>query len=188
MKKLVYSAGEEVEGADLQFLSSPAKVVLTKDLPELALAGGKVGPLKAGQEAELAYWMAEKLVELGFAKFKEEITLLNLSKVRWRETMPSSRQVPKLEKNFYCVLRRFLRRLAGEGRKDPSKLKDYERAVSLSKDIINCRVRKIASLAAAPAAPEDLLENLSAEEAGLYGKLRNIIHEWKKSVLGGEGG
>ncbi len=178
---------ETLENTELEFLNSLVKIIILKDLDNIALINGKIESFKAGQEIEVNYWIAETLVNLNLAKFKEEeITLVNLSKIHWKETLPTSRQLPKLNKNFYCNLKRFLYRLSMEAKKEPSKLKDYEKALNISRDIINCRIRKIASLASSPSVPENILSNLTIEEMQLYEELRNIIYEWKKTILSEE--
>ncbi|MEM3516607.1 MAG: hypothetical protein QXK81_04345 [Candidatus Bathyarchaeia archaeon] len=182
-KKLV----ETLENIELEFLNSPIKIIILKDLESTVLANGKIESLKVGQEVEVSYWIAETLVNLNLAKFKdEEMNLANLSKIHWKETLPASRQLPKLNKNFYCNLKRFIYKLSIEAQKEPSKLKEYEKAVNIAKDIINCRVRKIASLASSPSVPESILTNLTIEEVKLYEELRNIIYEWRKTVLSEE--
>jgi DNA replication initiation complex subunit (GINS family) len=84
------------------------------------------------------------------------------------------------------MLRRFLARLKAEGKQDPSRLREYEKADNLSRDIINCRLRKIASFAAAPGPSSDLLKNMTSEEQALYKQLRSVIGEWKSSILESE--
>ncbi|MBS7655556.1 DNA replication complex GINS family protein [Candidatus Bathyarchaeota archaeon] len=178
---------EALENVELEFLNSPVKIIILKDLIDVALINGKIESFKAGQEVEVSYWIAEKLVNLNLAKFKEEeANLGSLSKIHWRETISDSRQLPKLNKNFYCALKRFLRKLFMEAQKEPSKLKDYEKALNISRDIVNCRIRKIASLTAAPSIPESILANLTFEEVKLYEELRDIIYEWKKTILSDE--
>jgi hypothetical protein len=48
---------------------------------------------------------------------------------------------------------------------------------NLSCDVINCRLRKIASFAAAPGPSSDLLKNMTSEEQALYKQQRSAISE-----------
>jgi len=58
---------ETIEDIDVEYENSPTKVSVLRDLPEFAVAGKAVGPFKSGQVMEVAYWVAEKLIEVGVA-------------------------------------------------------------------------------------------------------------------------
>lgn len=109
--------------------------------------------------------------------------MAKLSKIHWRETIPTSRQIPSLQKNFFFMLRRFLRRMNEESKTDSSKMLDYEKAMNLARDIVNCRVRKIISIAATSASASEMIENMAAEENELYEILNSIINEWKNGLI-----
>lgn len=189
------SGGEEfldavssVADVDFDFQNLPVRITLTREIPFSHPATERLQSIKIGQEAEVPYWVANELVDAGFAKYHEEdiLDLPKLSKTHWKETIPSSTQLPSLQAGFYCMLRRFLARLKAEGKQDPSRLREYEKADNLSRDIINCRLRKIASFAAAPGPSSDLLKNMTSEEQALYKQLRSVIGEWKSSILESE--
>jgi hypothetical protein len=173
---------------DFEIANSPIKIILLKDVEEFPFLKDRFGSLRAGQETEIPFWVAEELVKAGIAKFREEdlLTLSALSKIHWRETLPSSRQIPALPRIFFFLLRRFLRNLRNESRNDSLKSRDLEKAESLSQDIVNCRVRKIVSLAAGPAISDDLLRSLTEEERVLYTHIGSLISRWKSEVVGME--
>ena len=177
-----------VADVDFDFQNLPVRIVLTREIPFAHPATERLQSVKIGQEAEVPYWAADELVNAGFAKYRDDdvLDLPKLSKTHWKETIPSSTQLPSLQAGFYCMLRRFLARLKAEGKQDPSKLREYEKADNLSRDIINCRLRKIASFAAAPGPSSDLLKNMTSEEQALYKQLRSVIGEWKSSILESE--
>jgi hypothetical protein len=177
-----------VADVDFDFQNLPVRVVLTREIPFSHPATERLQSVKIGQEAEVPYWVADELVNAGFAKYRDEdvLDLPKLSKTHWKETIPSSTQLPSLQAGFYCMLRRFLARLKTEGGEDSSKLREFEKADNLSRDVINCRLRKIASFAAAPGASGDLLKNMTLEEQALYRQLRSTIGEWRSSILESE--
>jgi hypothetical protein len=177
-----------IADVDFEFENLPARIVIAREIPFSHPATEILRTAKVGQEAEVPYWIAEQLVAADLAKFRDEdlLDLAKLSKTHWKETIPSSTQLPQLYPRFYCTLRRFLAKLRTEGKQDPSKLREYEKAENLSHDIINCRIRKIASFAAAPAASSDLLKSMTPEEQNLYKELRTAISEWKSSILESE--
>lgn len=129
--------------------------------------------------------MAEEIVNSGLAKFREQdlLDITKLTKIHWKETIPTSRQIPSLQKNFYFILKRFFKEVSEESKKDTSKIMLYERALALSRDIINCRVRKIISIAATSTNSRDMIENMTVEEIALHNKLNSIINEWKDKIL-----
>jgi len=178
-----------VEDIDFDFKNTPVKIVVIRDSPELIVGEKSIGPLKSGQDIETPYWISEELVRSGIAKFRDEdrLGLAALSKVHWKETIPTSRQIPQLPEKFYSMLRRFLLELEADTRSDQTKSKDLEKAIGLSKDIVSCRARKIVSLAAAPLQTESLIQNLTSEERALYMRLSDIINDWKMRILSLEG-
>lgn len=175
-----------VKDIDFDFENSQTRVVLTREIPDTTTRLRKLASAKVGQEIEVPYWTAKELVQLGFARFREEdvLTYNSLSKIHWRETIPASRQIPALQSNFYCVLRRHLSALQELSRQDQVKLRELERTESLVRDIVNCRIRKIVSLAASPTASEELMQGLTYEERALYSILNKTIDEWKSKLLG----
>ena len=147
-----------------------------------------LGPYRQGQEVELPLWIATHFVRMGYAKFRDEdqLTLNTLSTTHYKETLPGARQIPKLPKNFYFQARRLLRELKSQESKDRAKGRELDKALSLSRDIANIRVKKIASLSASGEQPTELTSNLTAEELALYQNVRKTVDAWKKDILGGE--
>jgi len=177
---------ETIEDIDTEYENSLTKVSVLRDLSEFTVAGKTVGPFKSGQVMEVAYWVAEKLIEVGVAKFEDEqtLSLASLSKIHWKETIPASRQIAPLQGDFYSALRRFLLRLKIASRSDPNKLKEFEKAQGLAKDIANCRMRKIMALAAAPPQTDQVMQNLAYDERVLYNQLSRILSDWREKILG----
>ncbi|MEM2896922.1 MAG: hypothetical protein QXG01_05050 [Candidatus Bathyarchaeia archaeon] len=183
------SIKEIIEDSELSFENELVKVLVKKDLPNIETAGIDLKSFKTGDEVELPYWIAIELFKDGFVSFLDDyaITLMSLSKIHWRETLLDSRQITKLNKNFYRILKRFLRDLKLSSGDDRTKSADFEKALSLSKDIINCRLRKIVSLATASVKSGEAIQNLTIEEELLYRKLSSIVNEWKDKLLSLEG-
>ncbi|MGA2971181.1 MAG: hypothetical protein ABSE39_01000 [Candidatus Bathyarchaeia archaeon] len=176
-----------VEDVDFDFENTHIRVVVTREIPETSRMA-KLSSAKVGQELEVPYWTAKELVGLGYARFREDDVLNynSLSKIHWRETIPASRQLPALEPNFYCILRRHLAELRQESKQDQVKLRELERSESLVRDIVNCRLRKIVSIAASPTPSEELIQGLTYEERILYSTLNKTIEDWKSKLLGQE--
>jgi len=177
-----------VADIDFDFENTQTRVILTREVPDTTPRVAKLSSAKVGQEVEVPYWSARELVQLGYAKFRDEdvLTYNALSKIHWRETIPASRQLPALQTNFYCLLRRHLTDLQQQSKQDQVKLRELERTESLVRDIVNCRIRKIVSLAASPTPTEEILQGLSSEERVLYKVLNQTIADWKSKLLGQE--
>ncbi|MGC9345824.1 MAG: hypothetical protein ACP5ER_03415, partial [Candidatus Bathyarchaeales archaeon] len=60
---------------------------------------------------------------------------------------------------------------------------EYEKVRHLTRDIINSRLKKIVSLASAPAQTEQILKNFTNEERFLYERLYKFINEWRTQIL-----
>jgi len=175
-----------VEDIDFDFENSQVRIVLTREIPDLPPKLSRTLSVRTGQEVEVPYWTARELVQLGYARFREEDVLNynSLSKIHWRETIPASRQLPALQPNFYCLLRRHMTDLKELSKQDQVKLRELERTESLVRDIVNCRIRKIVSLAASPTPSDELIQGLTYEERTLYTLLNKTINEWKGKLLG----
>lgn len=174
-----------IEDADFAFENTPVKIVLNRSCPVIELAGLKVGPFKEGEEREVRFWIANELEKAGIARLREEESLdaVKLYKMHWKESVQPATQISSLSEDFYPRLRRYLACLKSESIKRPEKMKEYEKASRLSRDIVNCRLKKIVSLASAPAQTDQTLRNLTKEERVIYESLREIIDSWKSAIL-----
>ncbi|MBS7622977.1 DNA replication complex GINS family protein [Candidatus Bathyarchaeota archaeon] len=175
--------------AKLDMDLSPVKVKILRGLPELFFSDEKLGPLREGDELELPYWAAQELADSGVAKIlgREPLDIPTLTKVHWRECIPSSREIPQIDNDFYCRLRHLLRRLREEAESEPSKRETLVKVESQFKDIVDCRMRKIMYLATAPPQVDAVLQKMTVEERMLYSRLSTITREWRMEVLALEG-
>jgi len=177
-----------VTKTDIEFENSASRVNFLKDYPETRIADRVLGPYRMGQEVELPLWIAQHLVEMGYAKFRddEQLTLNTLSTTHYKETLPAAKQVPRLSRSFYFHVRRLIRNLRSQELKDRAKGRDLDKAQALARDIVAIRVKKIVSLAASGEHATELTPNLTAEEQALYEKVREAVDSWKKDILGRE--
>jgi len=177
-----------VTKTDIEFENSASRVNFLKDYPETRIADRVLGPYRMGQEVELPLWIAQHLVEMGYAKFRddEQLTLNTLSTTHYKETLPAAKQVPRLSRSFYFHVRRLIRNLKSQELKDRAKGRDLDKAQALARDIVAIRVKKIVSLAASGEHATELTPNLTAEEQALYEKVREAVDSWKKDILGRE--
>jgi len=172
---------------DFDYEDSPIRVVVLSTLEEISVGGMLVGPLDEGKELETKFWIAEELVKAGYARFREEdvLTYPTLNKLHWRETKLSpGLQISPLPEYFYPKLRRYLRAAREKASKEPTAASQYLQADRLAEDIINCRLRKIVSLAATSSKSTAIVQALSKEERGVFEKVRYTVTDWERKILG----
>lgn len=170
---------------DFAFEHSTAKIVANRTCQEIKLAGLTVGPFDEGSEYETYFWIAHELEKSGMARLREDesITGSRLSKFHWTERIQTAGQMSTLPEAFYSKLRRCLQDLKAGANKAPERMLEYEKARHLTRDIVNSRVKKIVSIASAPAQTEQTLKNLTPEERFLYEQLYAFVSEWRKQIL-----
>jgi hypothetical protein len=176
-----------IKDADFIFENSLVKVIANRNSPEIELAGLRIGPLQEGVELEVRFWVAEQLAKAGMVRFHEEDILdsVKLNKIHWKERVQSVKQISPLPDDFYPRLRRFTKDSKKKANSTPEKMAEYDKIVRLSHDVVNCRVKKIISLASAPAQTDQFLKSLTVEERALYKHLYEIITEWRREILKG---
>ncbi|MEM4703538.1 MAG: hypothetical protein QXJ02_00490 [Candidatus Bathyarchaeia archaeon] len=169
---------------DFAFENVPTRIVANRNQPEIKIAGLAVGPFEEGNEYETYYWVAVELEKFGIVKIREEENLVaRINKIQWTERVQTAGQISKLPEDFYPKLRRCLAELKKDSAKAPEKLLEYEKARHLTRDIVNSRLKKIVSIASAPAQTEHAFRNFTVEERFLYDKLHALISEWRKQIL-----
>ncbi|MEM3788833.1 MAG: hypothetical protein QXN95_03085 [Candidatus Bathyarchaeia archaeon] len=175
----------KIKALDFMFENSPVKVIANRNCPEIKLAGLTVGPFEEGNEYEVLYWVAVELEKFGVVHFRNEELLdsAKLYKIHWKERVQTAGQISELPRDFYPKLRRYLKELKEEATRHPEKMREYEKAKQLALDILNLRLKKIVSLASAPAQTEHVLRNLTAEERFLYEQIYRFINKWKAQLL-----
>jgi len=178
----------KIRNLDFSFEHSPVKIIANRNCPEIKLAGLNVGPFEEGNEYEVQFWIAHELEKAGIARLREEECLedAKLYKIQWTERVQTAGQISKLTENFYPKLRRYLTELKAEVAKILEKMPEYEKIRHLTQDIVNARLKKIVSLASAPAQTEQMLKNFTGEERFLYEQLYTLIHEWRTQILENE--
>jgi hypothetical protein len=175
---------------DFDFEHEPTKIVANRNCQEIKLAGFNVGPFEEGNEYEIYNWTAWELEKSGIVHFREDenLNLAKLNKLQWSERVQTVGQILKLPEDFYPRLRRYLANLRKEAAKSPEKMLENEKARQLTRDIVNSRLKKIVSIASAPAQTEQTLKNLAAEERFLYDQLYTFINRWRTQILEHEEG
>jgi len=175
-----------IKDVDFLYENSPVKIIINRNCPEIQLAGLKVGPFEEGREYDVKYWVAHELERAGIARIREEeqLDIKKLNNIHWKESgIVHARQLSTLENDFYPKLRRYLADLKKGAIGNPEKIREYEKVMRMSQDIVNVRLRKIVSLASSPEQTNQTLKDLATEERIIYERLHTIIKEWKSKIL-----
>lgn len=180
----------EIRNLDFIFENSHVRIVANRNFPEVKLAGLSIGPFEEGNEYEIPYWVATQLEKSEAITFREEEKMDSAAiyKIQWKERVQAAGKISTLLDNFYPKLRRYLAELKEEIARQPEKMREYEKTRHLALDIVNSRLKKIVSLASAPAQTEQVLKNFTHEEKFIYEQLYKFINEWRVQILEYNGG
>ncbi|MDH5448555.1 MAG: DNA replication complex GINS family protein [Candidatus Bathyarchaeota archaeon] len=129
--------------------------------------------------------MARELERVGVVRFREEdmLDVVKLHKIHWKERVQPTNKVSPLPEEFYPKLRRYIAHLKKAANSKPEKLKEHEKSMRISHDIVNCRVKKIVSLASSLPLTAQALQSLTPEERTLYHNLHKIINAWRTKIF-----
>ena len=176
---LTINIRQVIEDADFVFENTPIRIIANRNCPKIELVGLNIGELEEGNEYRLKFWIAHELENKGIVRIQEDerLSMKKLSKICYGERTESVKTLSQLMSDFYPRLRRYLLRLEKGSMK-------YHRASRFSQDLVNSRLKKIVSLASAPAQTKLSLEKLTREELVLYRRLYRIIKEWRRNIIG----
>ena len=176
-----------IKDADFIFENKPLRVMAVRDSAEIELAGIKIGPFEEGKEYELKYWIAKELEKAGLVRLRDEpLSASRLYPILHRERIQPVSSLSSLPEDFYPRLRRTLRELKKNSRSSPDKMREYEYAKNISKDIVSCRLKKIVSLASTLGQRSQAVRNVTVEELALYDELSRVINEWREKIISAE--
>jgi hypothetical protein len=159
-------------------------MVAIRNFPKIELVGFSIGPFKEGNEYEIKFWIAREIEKAGIARSREEsLGPSRLYQLQHTERIQPTSNLSSLPKDFYPRLRRILNELKDSSKNSPEKMREFEHVQRLSQDIVNCRLKKIVSLASTSGSKSQILRNLTIEENELYERLNKIINEWQSKII-----
>jgi len=178
------SVCSKIKYSDFIFENNLVTVIAVRDVPKIELVGFSIGPFEEGQEYEVRLWAARELERDGMVKIREHmLDATKLYKIQWTERIQAVGQLSTLPEDFYPRLRRLIDELKTASKTSLDKMREYEYVQNLSRDIVNCRLRKIVSLASLSTHESQILKNLTPEERELYERIRRIISEWRSKII-----
>lgn len=173
-----------VNHLDFIFENKLVTVIAVKSSPEINLVGFSLGPFEEGREYEVRLCFAQELEREGLVRIKDGgLDAAKLYKIHWTERIQSLGQLATLPEDFYPRLRRLINELKDSSKASPERMREYEYVQNLAQDIVNCRLRKIVSLASISMPEGQALKNLTFEEKSLYDSVRQIVSEWRSKII-----
>ncbi len=169
---------------EFEFLNSKVRVQAEQDFQAIELPGLKLGPFSRGERYSMPLWAAEELERKGIVRMVErpELGDEDLMRFHSRETgLPGGPL--ELPGDFYPRLRRLLRKLEEEARRDPSLLPNLEKLRARAQDIVNARLKKIVSLASSVARSPMTRKYLTPEEELLFDLIGDLADTWREEVV-----
>ncbi|ESQ23187.1 MAG: GINS complex subunit Sld5 [uncultured Acidilobus sp. MG] len=179
---------ERLRLIELDSLLRPVRVMILRDYV-LTLPEGKLS-VKKGDEVEVPRWMVQTLMSRGVAKPKDVVDVNYINSYHYKERRTSAiTQLSQLPQDFYVAVGEYLRRLDEEIRAQPSHMLINDRDVSEKSllELSQLRLNKIMRLAQTDT-EEDVLGNMTPEEALVYSVIRETVNSWRKyiqSLIGG---
>lgn len=146
-------------------------VRVLKDIQEVKLVGRQLGPLAAGEEAELWPWDVDVLERQGIVASTQKLTSTEVRKLILMEERSS--MLAPLPEDFYSSIAREISTLRATG--------DLEKADGLRDQalaLVEIRLPKLVRLALSP----NNISGLSLEEHFLVNRLADLLENWANGL------
>ncbi|MEM3437029.1 MAG: hypothetical protein QXP55_00640 [Nitrososphaerales archaeon] len=168
---------------EIGFLLIPVKVIIKQNLPRIEVGSVSLPEVHEGDVIEVPRWVAEIMVQMGFADIQEESIDLELFKALSREKMQDPSQISTLKSDFYPRIRLQIKSMKSMMERNESLKEAYEKFSSSAYDLIALRMNKLLYLAGSSSLSPDLEKKITQEEKVLFETIRSIIEDWKKAIL-----
>ncbi len=170
---MIDDIAEAIDENLLEYLHTPVKIVVTKDIPRINYAGKTIDDLKKGSVINVWQWVADVLISMGCAEYvSKPLTTTQLMQLEWKEKNNPG-DIQPIPKFFYVG---WLREAAKGDR-------EVSRRIA---DIITMRMMKVVFVAAKRLDGE-ILKKLTPEEEVLYRKIYSIVEQWVRLLSPKEG-
>lgn len=162
--------------AHLEFENSEITVRTTKKLQKIETPGITINPLQSGKELNTFFWLADELVNHGFAEYIDlSINQTEWTQIHFKERINPAGPPGALPERFY--------ERAYQSLKQAPRFEDeavLRRIKARYRDILESRIGRIARVASSgagsPASP------LPKHEGRLYDEVHKTIQEWRQKM------
>ena len=156
----------------LLYLQKPVMVRFKKTIQGLSdYSPSLPEPVEEGYETNVPRWLAEWLIEKGYAEYTSQQTSLRqqLARSIWQEEQGSNPQ--KLAENYYAELKKPIEDMLKSN--DPN----FAAAQSMLQDLLRMRIKKIRRMAESNTKSE-AFDALLPEEKAWYEEYRKLFQDW----------
>ncbi len=186
MSRVSTAAQDVVERSQMEFLNETRTCTIIKDMPELTIAGKKVGPFAQSTETDLPNWALEKLVGYGYAELDPDEDYASLHEIqniyRTEDDSPHKGLQP-IHPLLYSAINRQILQLRNErASMDPKQYDEIEKVKRLVDIISQKRLSKVLRVAISGAF-QDKRRDMTVEERWLCGELSKLLSDWRKVLF-----
>jgi len=166
------------------YMLGTTTVTMRSSIENIDAGDYSIESLAEGQTVELPRWVAEELVLLNLADFKEEPFESEIFKALSREKMMGPLQLSVLPEDFYLRMQRRVEYLKEAADQRKIRKEDFEKLKSVCYDLVGMRLSKLLSLSSSSTKASDLGEKLTPEEQMFFTTSQATSMEWKSALLG----
>ena len=174
-----------IERYRMKFLNDTRGCVTNKEIPELVIAGQKIGPYQVGVRVDLPNWVIENLVNQSLVEIEPDDDYESLRNLQglYRNEKDQPHKLQTFHPLLYAALsRKMLCYQRDKTSLDPESYDEIEKMQIMIRFLVETRVSKIWRVAKS-GAYVDKKKQMTNEERWLCEALIELISSWRKNVI-----
>ena len=179
--------GREIEALfhdrEFSYRMAPVKVMVKKALQPIELDSFRLPEASEGTVIEMPRWVANILAGLGQIELQEDDINSELFRAVTRERIQTNLQLNPIREDFYLRLKEHFRALRETAETNGVARQAHDRVMISVHDLVTMRIGKILQLSALSSIPSDLFTKVTPEEKMLFEKVRELVSEWRRTLL-----
>ena len=182
--KLCSEAKEEMNRFEMMFLNEARECIFQKPMPEITVAGNKLGPFKKGDQVSLPNWIIEQLLKHDIVDIavKDAYDSLRQLQNLYREEEKQPHRLQTFQPFLYTALSRKVLRLQSDRTSiDPRKYDEIEKLQRMVPFLVETRLSKILRVAKSGAYQEKR-KQMAYEERWLCEELIELLSGWRQNI------
>jgi DNA replication initiation complex subunit (GINS family) len=176
---------ETMKRFEMGFLNESRNCIFQQDVPQITIAGEKVGPFKKGNQANLPNWAIENLLKHDLVNIIPEDSYESLRRLQnlSREEEKHPHQFQSFHPFLYtAITRKILRLQSDKTSMDPRRYEEVEKLQQVTPFLVETRLTKILRVAKSGAYQEKR-NQMAHEERWLCEELVELLSGWRQNVM-----